>query len=281
MKRITSILMAFAILLVGGCSSERVIKEDKDRDRPEKNSYLSEMQDDETVSYDTNSQYWLPVSYTSYNEDGSLKNEAYWEYDNEGFVTFMSYGGARCWSEIEVSGNNVIFTITKYEFINEDGQYEELSMNEIDFGNIEYKFDNNGTLIGKGDLDYSEREIEYKNSKILVWLDEEGDVLSEYNNSQKVYYYPDDSVYYYQTEDWDDLQDVENIGEAASVISTVWKDAVTNSDGTKTTNVYYENGQLAEVIVWRPVSRRAYIQKIAFDNDWLYGGTLALIFRLG
>ena len=288
MKKVIALLTAIVVMLLSGCTFE------KDSDRNDDNSEnpieldvdndfaSGESDKNESIKFDPNLQYWLPVSYKSYYNDGSIKNEANWEYDEEGFVKYLNYTNyLEYWFNVENDGDDVICSYVRAKEWGEELNNSDFASNGV----FKLRFDEDGVLIGatynssyEDEIEmFSDEEIIETQEKMMVWLDEDGNILPQYNSSRNVYYYSDDSVYYNYTDDWDSLDERAYRDEALRVIACVWKDAVTNSDGTKTTFVYYENGQLAEVIVWRPVSKRAYTFIL---KNWEYNGTIGLVYRM-
>lgn len=244
---------------------------------------------EETVldEYDSDSQYWLPVSYKSYYENGSLKHEGEWQHNKEGFVTYMKRNNQTYKFTIEEKGNEIWIDMPFVEYI-EDG---EVCYDENDTQFI-YKYDDNGNLIDKGSYseEYDELEMYFENSErdiseqfayMIDWLDEDGNIRPEYNTNRRIYFYWNDTVNYYfeDEDDWTEYTEKGKVDTAKTMVASVWKSAAENPDGTKTTTVYYENGRIGEVIVWRPVSKRAFYQNHFFDKDWPFMGTLELFYR--
>lgn len=320
MKKVISLLMAAVVLLLGGCavkdSSSEKKKSDNKKDEKvtdvfniddysSETEFYEEMtsygedgeqyysQEDATEApqkkpvYDSDSQYWLPVSYKSYYENGSLKHEGEWQHNEEGFVTYMKRNNQTYKFTIEEKGNEIWISMPFVEYI-EDG---EVCYDENDTQFI-YKYDDNLNLIDRGSyseeydelemyFDSPDRDISEHFAYIVDWLDEDGNIRPEYNTNREIYFYWNDTVNYYfeEEDDWTDYTEKGKVDTAKTMVASVWKSAVENPDGTKTTTVYYENGRLGEVIVWRPVSKRAFYQNHFFDKDWPFLGTLELLYR--
>ncbi len=267
---------------------EELTEEEKTDNRKETATEAATKAPQQKPAYDSDSQYWLPVSYKSYYEDGSLKYEGEWKHNEEGFVTYFKY---RNWTGnfvIEEKGDEVWVALPYVEIV-ENGEtfYDENNTKFI------YKFDDNGNLINRGKYyaddgtirmfyEDSENNVSEELAEVVVeWLDEDGNIRYEYDTNQEINYYDNSTVnYFYEDEsDWSDYTNKDSVDYARMMVASVWKTANTNPDGTKTTMVYYENGRIGEVIVWRPVSKRAFYQYYFFDKDWPYLGTLELLFR--
>lgn len=318
MKRLVALFVVMTVVLFSGCTAKEDSSESKKSgSKKDKNvmdifneeSYASEsdfyIEDELTEEektdnriepatevpqktvYDSNSQYWLPVSYKSYYENGSLKHEGEWQHNEEGFVTYMKRNNQTYKFTIEEKGNEIWVSMPYVEIV-EDGEvfYDE---NDTQFI---YKFDDDLNLIDRGSYseEYDELEMYFENSEqdisehfayIVDWLDEDGNIRPEYNTNREIYFYWNDTVNYYfeEEDDWTEYTEKGKVDTAKTMVASVWKSAVENPDGTKTTTVYYENGRLGEVIVWRPVSKRAFYQNHFFDKDWPFMGTLELFYR--
>lgn len=318
MKRLVALFVVLTVVLFSGCtakedsseSKKSVSKKDKnvmdifneESYAPESDFYIEdELTEEEKTDnriepatevpqktvYDSNSQYWLPVSYKSYYENGSLKHEGEWQHNEEGFVTYMKRNNQTYKFTIEEKGNEIWISMPFVEYI-EDG---EVCYDENDTQFI-YKYDDNLNLIDRGSyseeydelemyFDSPDRDISEHFAYIVDWLDEDGNIRPEYNTNREIYFYWNDTVNYYfeEEDDWTEYTEKGKVDTAKTMVASVWKSAVENPDGTKTTTVYYENGRLGEVIVWRPVSKRAFYQNHFFDKDWPFMGTLELFYR--
>ncbi len=314
MKRLVALFVVLTVVLFSGCAAKEDSSESKKSgSKKDKNvmdifneeSYASEsdfyIEDELTEEentdnriepatevpqktvYDSNSQYWLPVSYKSYYENGSLKHEGEWQHNEEGFVTYMKRNNQTYKFTIEEKGNEIWISMPFVEYI-EDG---EVCYDENDTTFI-YRFDENDVLVARGEYyenevdmnEFDEDDINKMYSRVIDWLDEDGNIRYEYNSNQEINYYSNSTVnYFYEDESqWDKYTRDAQVDYARLMVASVWKTANTNPDGTKTTMVYYENGRIGEVIVWRPVSKRAFHQSFFFDQDWPFMGTLELLY---
>lgn len=222
---------------------------------------------EEKTDAEKSSCYWLPVSYTSYHENGTVKNETKWEYDEYGFSKTITNNG-QLWQYMipEFDGN------TLYLYFDEN---DHTQMHQ-------YNFDDEGNLIECTYNSHS-RDMytvgEEGNVNKYLWLDDNGQILSEYVSEEKTNYYSNDTVGNYMMDEdtWYDV--VSSDDRCNSIIASVWKTATFNSDGTVTTTLYYEGGQIGEIIIWKPVTKQGYLQNMVLNNDWDYGGTLELFYR--
>ena len=210
-------------------------------------------------------QYWLPIVYKSYDAYGHIMYQAQWEYDEYGFI------------KQNIRNDRVFINMTT-EF---NGETVYLYDAEEPEDYIQYNFDTDGEI--KETNFYFGEEVfpvgDEAKSYHYLWLDENGDIKPEYNVRGEVYYHPNTSVGYYEMDENEWFDTYRNDDMANLMLASVWKKAVFNSDGTATTTLYYKNGQVGEVIVWKSVTKQGFMQNNYSDADWDYGGTLAFLYK--
>lgn len=216
----------------------------------------------ESQSY--KAQYWLPVSYVLYDEEGSLLKQMEYRYDSYGFIN-------------QVSGNR--------GYLNEVSHYDEaartLTLTSSPESKSEYYFDESGMISGRKWRDmepifYTEEEKDFLLLRCL-WLDEDGFLIKDelLDCHMKLFLKKDNgklslgASYNTYIEGSIVEQEVE-WPTGPDFFSILWQNSVINDDGTVTTTLNYKNGAPGEVVVWKPVTQMGFWQNVCFDWDYTY-----------
>lgn len=219
--------------------------------------------------------YWLPLSYTQYDTDGNIVKSYKYQYDEYGFLNGL--GGLSGLEEsLLVSWSNV---------------YDEASGTlrlTIPFGDeMEYYFDETGMLTGTKWGDRPPAQVDKRTEESLrsrPWLNENGEEDSERWGDLLT------PVVLTKTDNHLSLKFVNEVKtpegyppspRGVFAMALIWKyHSAANDDGTVTTTIYYDTGEIGEVVVWTPATKRGFFQNLCFDWDYTYRDevTLATIF---
>ena len=258
---------------------------------------FSDCQDSSSANSGTNykSQYWLPVSYELYDGETQPYKQLNYSYDKYGFL--QSVSGYGIWGYTKDHNLSLICT----------GQYNEetraliLSFSyEKAEGTLEYFFDENGmidsyVMFGSSRTISPEEKNRFKQD--WLWLNANGEIMERkpYESPTTVsvstlsaskielnLYDSTESreIFIKKTQSGNYVNFDFNVTNV--YLGEIWKTAETNKDGTVTTKTYYENGDLAEKVIWKPVSPMGFWQNVCFDWDYTSGNdapTLETIFR--
>lgn len=224
------------------------------------------------ISDSDSGRYWLPLSFTQYDTDGNIVESWKYQYDEYGFLNGLGTG-----ESILVSWSNV---------------YDEASGTlrlTIPYGDeMEYYFDETGMLTGSKWGDRPPVQVDKWTEESLrsrPWLNENGEEASERWGDLLT------PVILTKTDNRLKLEFVSEVktpegyplspNQSVLGMASIWKyHSTANDDGTVTTTIYYDTGEIGEVVVWTPATKRGFFQNLCFDWDYTYRDevTLSTIF---